>query len=72
MTFYKGRYKVRTKGGVSQNRIETDPAYVRTGKNMGEFTQSSNGGKQLRLATSDLMTEAKYKRVTSRLNRVMS
>ncbi|MGF1555898.1 hypothetical protein [Paucihalobacter sp.] len=74
MTFYKDGdgYKIRTKGGVSKNRIETDPAFVRTRENMGEFAQSATIGKQLRLAAIDLMADAKDKRVTSRLTRVMS
>lgn len=74
MTFYKDGdgYKIRTKGGVSKNRIETDPAFVRTRENMGEFAQSASSGKQLRLAAIDLMADAKDKRVTSRLTKVMS
>lgn len=74
MTFYKDGdgYKVRTKGGVSKNRIETDPAFVRTRENMGEFAQSASSGKKLRLASVDLMADAKDRRVTSRLTKVMS
>lgn len=74
MTFYRDEdgYKVRTKGGVSKNRIETDPAFVRTRENMNEFAQNATSGKQLRLAAVDLMADAKDKRVTSRLTKVMS
>lgn len=74
LTFYKDEdgYKVRTKGGVSKKRIEKDPAFVRTRENMNEFAQNATSGKQLRLAAVDLMADAKDKRVTSRLTKVMS
>jgi hypothetical protein len=39
LTFYKkdGRNFVRRKGGVSKERIENDPNYVRTRENNSEF-----------------------------------
>lgn len=43
LTFFKkdGKSFVRRKWGVSKQRIETDPNFVRTRENMNEFKQSA-------------------------------
>ena len=74
LTFYKGKegYLVRTKGGVSANRIKNDPAFARTRENGSEFGHCATSGKQLRHAIVGLMSDAKDNTVTSRLTQVMS
>jgi hypothetical protein len=54
VTFYKSAdgYFVRTKGGVSKNRIMNDPAFVRTRENGSEFGRSASSGKLLRDSVS--------------------
>ncbi|MDO1501096.1 hypothetical protein Q2T40_13230 [Winogradskyella maritima] len=74
LTFYKTEdgYVVRQKGGVSKNRIQTDPAFVRTRENNSEFGASATSGKLLRQAIIPLLNDAKDPKVTSRLTRVMT
>ena len=74
LTFYKGKegYLVKTKGGVSANRIKNDPSFARTRENGAEFGNAATSGKELRRAILDLLTDAKDDRVTSRLTQVMS
>ncbi len=74
LTFYKGKegYLVRTKGGVSKDRILNDPAFERTRENGSEFGHSASSGKLLRTSVRNLMIRAKDNRVTSRLTQVMS
>ncbi|WP_308991958.1 hypothetical protein QLS71_016880 [Mariniflexile litorale] len=73
MTFYKGKegYLVRTKGGVSKNRIETDPAFIRTRENGQEFSQISKSGKLLRLVLTPLISDVKDDTLIARLVKVM-
>lgn len=74
LTFYKGEdgYLVRTKGGVSGDRIKTDPKFQRTRENGREFANSAKSGKLLRRAIRTLLKDAKDTRVTSRLTQSMS
>lgn len=74
LTFFKkdGKSFVRRKGGVSKQRIETDPNYVRTRENMNEFKQSATSGKLLRLALGSLVFKAKDSKLSSRLLQTMS
>lgn len=74
LTFYKSQdgFMVRTKGGVSSNRIKNDPAFIRTRENGLEFGHSAKSGKQLRQAIIPLLADAKDGRVASRLTQVMS
>ncbi|MDN3492443.1 hypothetical protein [Winogradskyella bathintestinalis] len=74
LTFYKGKdgYLVRTKGGVSANRIKNDPAFARTRENGTEFGHCAKSGKLLRRAILNLVADAKDNRVTSRLGQTMS
>lgn len=74
VTFYKDQdgYKVRTKNGVSKDRIMNDPAYARTRENIAEFGNAATSGKMLRRSIVALMYDAKDNRVSSRLTQVMS
>lgn len=74
VNFYKSQdgYRMRRKGGVSKERIESDPAFIRTRENNTEFGNSASGGKMLRRAVIDLMADAKDSKVSSRLTQRMS
>jgi hypothetical protein len=73
LTFYKGAdgYFVRTKGGVSKNRIMNDPAFARTRENGKEFGSIASSGKLLRSALGPMLFRAKDSKLTSRLVKVM-
>ncbi len=74
LTFYKSQdgHLVRTKGGVSGDRIASDPVFVRTRENGAEFGNSAAAGKMLRDAVRTMMLTASDNRVTSRLTKVMT
>lgn len=74
LTFYKSQdgYLVRTKGGVSAERIFTDPAFARTRENGEEFASAASAGKLLRDTVRSMMLEAADGRVTSRLTQGMT
>jgi len=74
LTFYKSKdgYLARTKGGVSKERIQNDPAFVRTRENGTEFAESASTGKMLRVGVRNLLMKASDPRVTSRLTQAMS
>ena len=74
LTFYKAKegYLVKTKGGVSKERIQNDPAFVRTRENGTEFGGSATSGKLLRKSVRSLMIRAKDNRVTSRVTQSMT
>lgn len=74
LTFYKkdGKNFVRIKGGVSKERIETDPNYVRTRENNSEFGHSGTAGKVLKMAMGSLVFKAKDSKLSSRLLQLMS
>jgi len=61
MSFYKkdGKNYLRKKGGVSKERIESDPNFVRTRENMKEFGHNISAGKMLRLALGSLVLKQK-------------
>lgn len=73
LTFYKGTdgYFVRTKGGVSRNRIMNDPAFARTRENGSEFGSIAGSGKLLRSGLGPMLFKAKDSKLTSRLVKVM-
>jgi len=73
LSFYKSQdgFLVRTKGGISKDRINNDPAFVRTRENGTEFGHSANAGKILRVAVRNMLMNAKDGRVTSRLTQLM-
>ena len=74
LTFYKTQdgHLVKTKGGVSADRIANDPNFQRTRENGSEFGSSATAGKVLRNAVRNLMMNAADNRVTSRLTQVMT
>lgn len=74
LTFYKrdGKNFVRRKGGVSKERIESDPNYVRTRENNTEFGHSGWAGKVLRMAMGSLVFKAKDSKLASRMLQTMS
>ena len=73
LSFYKSKdgFLVRTKGGISKDRINNDPAFVRTRENGSEFGHAANTGKMLRVAVRNMLMNAKDARVTSRLTQLM-
>lgn len=62
----------REKGGVSAERIASDPAFVRTRENGVEFGSSAGSGKSLRTALFVMLQTASDNRVVSRLTKVMT
>jgi len=74
LSFYKSAdgFLVRTKGGVSADRIANDPTFQRTRENGAEFGMSASAGKLLRTALRNLMMTASDNRVVSRLTRLMT
>ena len=73
MTFYKSKdgHMVRTKGGVSKERIAKDPAFERTRENGNEFAHCAKMAQLFRNSVSDKVELAKDHRTSSRLNQVM-
>ena len=74
LSFYKSAdgFLVRTKGGVSADRIANDPTFQRTRENGAEFGMSAVAGKLLRTAWRNFMITASDNRVVSRLTRLMT
>ncbi|WNM18045.1 hypothetical protein [Flavobacterium capsici] len=74
ITFFKRKdaFLVRLKGGVSKERIMTDPAYKRTRENMSEFTNVVDSGKYLRNGCSVLVKSAFDGTLSNRLVRTLS
>ena len=73
VSFYKSEegFMVRKKGGVSKNRIMSDPAYVRTRENLNQFGLNAKAGKVIRGAIPTLLKKGKDPRVSSRLSKIM-
>ncbi len=74
MTFYKSQdgHLVRTKGGVSGQRIANDPAFIRTKENGEEFGAAASSGKLLRDTVRNLVGSASDNRVTARITQLMT
>ncbi len=74
MTFYKTQdgSLVKTKSGVSGDRIANDPAFARTRENGSEFGSSATAGKVLRDAIRNMVATASDNRVTSRVTQIMT
>lgn len=74
LTFYKSQdgYLVKTKSGVSKNRIMNDPAFVRTRENLSEFALNAKSGKALRQSISPLLHRAKDSKLSSRMLQLMN
>ena len=73
ITFYKSQdgLLAREKGGVSGNRIATDPAFQRTRENGSEFGRAGKAGKSLRTALRVLLLNSADSRMVSRLTQQM-
>lgn len=69
VTFYKSKdgFLLRQKGGVSAERIASDPAFARTRENQQEFARAGKAGKVLRNAVRPLLVSAGDRRLVSRL-----
>jgi hypothetical protein len=74
LTFYKSQDGdlVKTKGGVSGERIATDPAFARTRENGTEFAISATAGKLTRDSLRSIALNASDNRVVSRLTQLMA
>jgi len=73
VTFYKTAdgFMVRKKGGVSKERIASDPAYARTRENNSQFGLNAKSGKLLRASIASMLKKGKDSRVSSRLTKIM-
>lgn len=73
ITFYKSKdgYLAREKGGISADRIRTDPAFQRTRENGAEFGRAGKAGKVLRNSIRQLLQNLNDSRMVSRLTKEM-
>lgn len=73
VTFYKSKdgFRIRSRGGVSRERILNSPAYERTRENLSEFGRAAKAGKTLRLAFATPLKMITDGRMVSRLSREM-
>lgn len=73
LSFYKrkGEYHVRKKGGVSAERIRTDPAFARTRENQKEFARAMSGGKLVKMSLSEVIRRNRFYRLNTRLTRIL-
>jgi hypothetical protein len=69
VTFYKSKdgFLIRQKGGVSADRMATDPAFARTRENQKEFARAGKAGKVLRNAVRPLLVNASDRLLVTRL-----
>ena len=74
VTFYKSvdGFMVRKKGGISKERMMSDPAFARTRENLSQFGLNAKAGKVIRTAIPTLLKKGKDSRVSSRLSKIMS
>jgi hypothetical protein len=74
MTFYKTQdgHLVKTKSGVSGDRIANDPAFARTRENGSEFGSAASAGKLLRDSVRTMVSTASDNRVTARVTQTMT
>ena len=73
ITFYKSKdgFLAREKGGLSAERIATDPAFQRTRENGAEFGRAGKASKYLRTAFRSLLQNVSDSRMISRLVKEM-
>lgn len=73
ITFYRTKdgYMAREKGGISAERMKTDPAFQRTRENGAEFGRAGKAGKVLRRSIQTLIKNASDGRMVSRLTKEM-
>jgi len=73
ISFYKSQdgHLAREKGGVSADRIKSDPSFQRTRENGSEFGTAGAAGKVLRNAFRQLVQPVADGRLVSRLTKEM-
>lgn len=73
LSFYKSKrgYQVRRKGGVSADRIKSDPAFQRTRENGNEFARAGRATRLVRSAFRSLILKNADSLMSSRLTREM-
>src|SRR5437868_15017821 len=73
ITFFKSAdgYLVRSRGGVSANKIATHPAFQRTRENNAEFSTAAKGGRLLRTSLRSTIVNARDTYMVSRLTSQM-
>lgn len=69
LTFFKSKdgYMVKSKSGVSADRIATDDAFQRTRENNAEFGRAGKASKMLRTSLRNIISNTKDSRMVSRL-----
>lgn len=74
ITFYHSQDGdlVRTKGGVTGDRISSDPAFIRLRENNAEFGAAAIAGKFLRDTVRPMMSDASDNRIVSRVTKQMT
>ena len=78
MTFYKGNgvggkkeYLVKTPGGVSAERIASDPAFARTRENNSEFGRAARYGKLIRKGLAPVFSAVGNSSAAARFTQLM-
>lgn len=64
-------YFVGLKGGPTVEQVKTAPGFIRTRKNMSEFTACANAGKSVRIRLSSLMKQMSDSQLAGRLTAIM-
>lgn len=74
LTFYKTKdgHLVKTKTNISKERIDSDPAFIRTRENGAEFGSSASSGKLTRDSLRNIAMNASDSKIVSRLTQVMT
>jgi hypothetical protein len=72
ITVVKNSGVVKRKGGLSKERIATDPKLVRVRENNAEFAMLATASKTIRDAFGDLGQNIRVQYLTSRLSRVLT
>jgi hypothetical protein len=73
LSFYKSQdgFMARTKGGVSAERLRTDPKFDQTRRAQSEFAAGGKAGKLFRQGWNNELAKASDNRVASRVTRTM-
>jgi len=73
LSFYKSQdgFMARQKGGVSGDRLKSDPKFDQTRRAMSEFSIAGKAGKALRSTLNNELGKAADNRVASRLTRAL-
>ncbi len=65
-------HMVRKKGGITKERINSDPAFQRTRENMSEFREASQAGKLIRHAFKSMYHSLSDAGLIARLVKILS